>query len=201
MRRARHRRAASWVHRLRSDAAARGCPDEGPRRSWAVSGTVWLTMGRQRAQQAVRPPPGQPADYQCVRLDETWHATQEQAAPPPIGAGGAYTICSAWAGFTRGFERRRPTCAYCLRACEIDEGIAPTTTAAVVTAVSATIANEVPAKKRATAPVPVVEVTTLPLPPVVRSAVPQTKRDAVASEEADFNAKLDALVASTRRKR
>jgi len=166
-------------------------------------------MGRQRAQQAVRPPPGQPADYQCVRLDETWHATQEQAAPPPIGAGGAYTICSAWAAFARGFERRRPTCAYCLRACEIDEGIAPATPLTVVAAVNVSFAPEVPAKKRAAimadvralAPVPVAEVTTLPLPPVVRSAVPQTKRDAIASEEADFNAKLDALVASTRRKR
>jgi len=61
-------------------------------------------------------------DYQCsLTADGQWHATQEQAAPPAITRGGAFSTCSTWLDFKRGFERRRPTCPECLRACEQDE--------------------------------------------------------------------------------
>ncbi len=61
-------------------------------------------------------------DYQCsLTPDGLWHATQEQAAPPAITRGGAFSTCSTWLDFKRGFERRRPTCPECLRACEQDE--------------------------------------------------------------------------------
>lgn len=53
--------------------------------------------------------------YQCVMHGEKWHLTQEQAAPPPIHFGGAYIICdSIWAPFSRGYEKRRPTCEKCV---------------------------------------------------------------------------------------
>lgn len=60
-------------------------------------------------------------DYQCVLVDDVWHATQEQASPPPVYRGGAWTICSVWAEFKRGYDRRRPTCSECLRACVAHE--------------------------------------------------------------------------------
>ena len=55
-------------------------------------------------------------DYQCVMDgDNTWHMTQEQASPPSILRGGAYTSCSKWVEFKRGYDRRRPTCPMCLK--------------------------------------------------------------------------------------
>lgn len=59
--------------------------------------------------------------YQCVLLGEVWHLTQEQANPPQILRQGAYTSCSVWADFKRGYERRRPTCPECLRHAEDHE--------------------------------------------------------------------------------
>jgi len=45
---------------------------------------------RHRAPEEVALVDGKPV-YQCVLLpDDQWHLTQEQASPPPIGAGGAY---------------------------------------------------------------------------------------------------------------
>lgn len=71
-------------------------------------------------------------------MDDVWHATQEQAAPPSIHQGGAYTICAVWATFVRGYERRRPTCPTCLRACERDEGVStPTSPATLATTLGA----------------------------------------------------------------
>lgn len=60
-------------------------------------------------------------DYQCVLIGEAWHMTQEQANPPKINVGGAWTTCSTWAEFKRGFDKRRPTCKICLEACVYDE--------------------------------------------------------------------------------
>jgi hypothetical protein len=60
--------------------------------------------------------------YQCVLLaDDQWHLTQEQATPPTISAGAAWTLCGPWAEFKRGFERRRPTCASCIAAVVVHE--------------------------------------------------------------------------------
>ena len=71
---------------------------------------------RHRAPAEVALVDGKPV-YQCVLLsDDQWHLTQEQASPPPISAGGAYTLCGPWADFRRGFERRRPTCHSCMAA-------------------------------------------------------------------------------------
>lgn len=56
---------------------------------------------------------GKPA-YQCVLVADQWHLTQEQASPPSIVVGGAWTLCGPWAEFKRGFERRRPTCTVCM---------------------------------------------------------------------------------------
>lgn len=53
------------------------------------------------------------AVYQCVKVGELWHLTQEQATPPPKERGGAYTSCSKWAEFKFGYEKRRPTCPEC----------------------------------------------------------------------------------------
>lgn len=55
------------------------------------------------------------ADYQCVKVGELWHLTQEQATPPPITRMGAYTSCAKWAEFKLGYERRRPTCPECMK--------------------------------------------------------------------------------------
>lgn len=89
-------------------------------------------MGRRYARVPTQRLPGAPVEYQCARVEDVWHAMQEQAAPPSISQGGAWTICAVWAPFTRGYERRRPTCPVCLRACEKDEGIAsPTSPAAL----------------------------------------------------------------------
>ena len=55
--------------------------------------------------------------YQCVLMaDDQWHLTQEQATPPLLTAGGAWTTCGSWAEFKRGFEKRRPTCNVCMAA-------------------------------------------------------------------------------------
>jgi hypothetical protein len=140
---------------------------------------------------------GAARDYQCVRVEDAWHATQEQASPPPIHAGGAWTICSAWAPFTRGYERRRPDCAFCLRACEKDEGI-------YVEPVVPQSPPAVTAKYlKALQPAPAI---------VAAAAAPRTteapaaaaiieKRETVAAAEADFDARLRALVDTTRRGR
>lgn len=53
--------------------------------------------------------------YQCVKIGDGWCLTQEQTSPPPAFRGGAYTSCSKWAEFKFGYEKRRPTCAECLR--------------------------------------------------------------------------------------
>jgi len=87
------------------------------------------------------------SDYQCVLASDglTWHATQEQAAPPPITRGGAYTTCAVWCEFRRGYERRRPTCPECLRACEQDEARRarkPSVIAQVAAQVMATVARK-----------------------------------------------------------
>ena len=63
---------------------------------------------------------GKPS-YQCVLVDDYWHLTQEQATPPSITAGGAWTLCGPWAEFKRGFERRRPTCGRCAAAVSVHE--------------------------------------------------------------------------------
>jgi hypothetical protein len=61
-------------------------------------------------------------DYQCVMAgDNSWHLTQEQASPPPILRGGAYTSCAIWVEFKRGYDRRRPTCPACLKHVEVWE--------------------------------------------------------------------------------
>lgn len=62
--------------------------------------------------------------YTCVFVGELWHCTQEQATPPVFRKGtadGAWTICSLWGDFIRGFDKRRPTCKTCLQAVEYDE--------------------------------------------------------------------------------
>lgn len=59
--------------------------------------------------------------YQCVKLGEAWHLTQEQATPPPILRMGAYTSCAKWAEFKLGYEKRRPTCPECMRHVEVWE--------------------------------------------------------------------------------
>lgn len=64
------------------------------------------------AKQAVVAPKKDVA-YQCVKIGELWHLTQEQANPPPILRMGAYTSCAKWAEFKLGYEKRRPTCAEC----------------------------------------------------------------------------------------
>jgi len=61
--------------------------------------------------------------YQCVLMEDgRWHLTQEQATPPPIHLGGAYTMCGPWAHFKRGYEKRRPTCPKCVQIIEKFEG-------------------------------------------------------------------------------
>jgi len=69
-----------------------------------------------------RQDPSQPRTYQCVKLGDEWHLTQEQAAPPPILRGGAWTSCAKWADFKLGYERRRPTCPTCVRHAAVFEG-------------------------------------------------------------------------------
>lgn len=59
--------------------------------------------------------------YQCVLLESGWHITQEQATPPPVHLGGAWTVCGPWAAFTRGYEKRRPTCPKCVEVVERHE--------------------------------------------------------------------------------
>lgn len=62
--------------------------------------------------------------YSCVFVNDGWHCTQEQAAPPVYRRGsndGGWTICSLWGEFIRGFDKRRPTCNICLKAIEYDE--------------------------------------------------------------------------------
>lgn len=77
-------------------------------------------MGKKQGGEQLSPD-GKPV-YQCVLLaDEQWHLTQEQATPPAISAGGAWTLCGPWAEFKRGFERRRPTCHSCMAAVLVHE--------------------------------------------------------------------------------
>ena len=60
--------------------------------------------------------------YQCVLMpDDQWHLTQEQATPPLVTAGEAWTTCGSWAEFKRGFDRRRPTCILCMAAVAVYE--------------------------------------------------------------------------------
>jgi len=62
--------------------------------------------------------------YQCVFVNDLWHCTQEQATPPIYRRGsndGAWTICTLWGDFIRGFDKKRPTCKTCLKAVENDE--------------------------------------------------------------------------------
>lgn len=144
-----------------------------------------------RRTSAVERLPGAPIEYQCVRVDDVWHATQEQASPPPIHLGGAWTICCVWATFTRGYERRRPTCPVCLRACERDEGIAtPSSPAALGVALGASSVTPIKATK-------------VQGPLEAQAVVHEVAavRADHAAEEAEFNARLDALVATTRGKR
>jgi hypothetical protein len=55
-------------------------------------------------------------DYTCVLdNDGAWHLTQEQAEPPPIHRGGAWTSCVRYVEFRRGYDKRRPTCAECVQ--------------------------------------------------------------------------------------
>lgn len=75
---------------------------------------------RRTAEEAPLDPNAAPL-YQCVLLESGWHLTQEQAAPPPIAAGGAWTMCGPWAVFLRGYERRRPTCPKCVEVVERHE--------------------------------------------------------------------------------
>jgi len=73
--------------------------------------------------------------YQCVLVGEAWHLTQEQASPPAFLRGGAYTSCTIWAEFKRGYDKRRPTCPTCLRHVVRAEGArAPEPTVEVVEA-------------------------------------------------------------------
>lgn len=62
-----------------------------------------------------KPTPQKERSYQCVMVGETWHLTQEQANPPPILRMESWTSCALWAVFKKGFEKRLPTCAECLR--------------------------------------------------------------------------------------
>lgn len=62
-------------------------------------------------------------DYQCVRVGELWHLTQEQASPPVVHRLGAWTSCCLWGEFRVGYERRRPTCPECLKHTERDEAV------------------------------------------------------------------------------
>ena len=53
--------------------------------------------------------------YTCVLDTEgAWHLTQEQAAPPPVHAVGAWTSCTRFVEFKRGYDKRRPTCKTCI---------------------------------------------------------------------------------------
>ena len=52
--------------------------------------------------------------YQCVLVGDVWHLCQEQANPPPANSPGAWTTCSIWAAFKRGYNRQLPDCPYCL---------------------------------------------------------------------------------------
>lgn len=54
------------------------------------------------------------AVYQCVKIGDVWHLTQEQATPPLPARMAAYTSCAKWAEFKFGFEKRRPTCPECM---------------------------------------------------------------------------------------
>lgn len=58
--------------------------------------------------------------YQCVLVGDTWHMTQEQAEAPGANSQGAWTTCSIWAAFKRGYNRQLPDCPYCLKHANID---------------------------------------------------------------------------------
>jgi hypothetical protein len=76
-------------------------------------------------------------------MEDGWHLTQEQANPPPIHFGGAYTMCGPWAAFTRGYEKRRPTCPKCVDIVERHEGrAAPPAPAPPPPTVVAKVTNE-----------------------------------------------------------
>lgn len=53
--------------------------------------------------------------YQCVKIGDAWHLTQEQATPPPPARLASYTSCGKWADFKFGYEKRRPTCPECAK--------------------------------------------------------------------------------------
>jgi len=126
---------------------------------------------------------------------------QEQASPPSIHQGGAWTICCIWATFVRGYERRRPTCTPCLRACEQDEGIAaPSSPSTLATTPDASAAKVVPLKTApASGPPQMVAAPQAPTTTTTPKAV-QDRRDALLAEEAAFNARLDALVTATKQR-
>jgi hypothetical protein len=152
-------------------------------------------MSRRRSVAQAERVPGALPDYQCVRIGDVWHATQEQALPPPISNGGAWTICAVWAPFTRGYERRRPDCTHCLRACHKDEG---TRVEPVAPPSMPPPPRQEPKPKLAeTPPPPVVQLAPAAKPPVASDAL----RESRAVEEADFNARLRALMTTTRKGR
>jgi len=59
--------------------------------------------------------------YQCVLVGDVWHLTQEQAEPPGANSQGAWTSCSVWATFKRGYNRQLPDCPFCLKQVHIEE--------------------------------------------------------------------------------
>lgn len=59
--------------------------------------------------------------YQCILVDDVWHLTHDQAAPPSVLSAGAWTMCLIWASFKRGYNRQRPDCPYCLNQVHIEE--------------------------------------------------------------------------------
>lgn len=156
-------------------------------------------MSRRAA--AVQRLPGAPTDYQCTRVDDVWHATQEQALPPHIHSGGAWTICCVWATFTRGFERRRPTCPECLLACVRDEGIAaaPGQPGVVLDASAVVPIKQPKTAEPLQAQASAREVAAIQTPAAPAKA-PSSKREAILAEEASFEQRLREVVDATRKR-
>jgi hypothetical protein len=59
--------------------------------------------------------------YQCVLVGDTWHLVQSQSDPPSANSQGAWTTCSIWATFKRGYNRQLPDCPFCLKEVHIDQ--------------------------------------------------------------------------------